>query len=387
MRKVALLDGQTIQALPIAKSLKDRGFYVVLLCDSTDSYGYRTKYAHRQIIVPSTKNNITNFHKEFINLIQNEKFDVLIPLNDYSAKYLSENKKELSEFSNFVIPNHSIFMRGYDKNQLMKFCAENNFPHPKTADIKEVGIEEAIKIIPLPALIKPNETTGARGFALIYSKNDLVQKLPDIIEKYGNCHLQEFIPTGGNQYKVELFIHNQKLINATVIHKIRFYPEKGGSSCFNQTIERKDLVNLCFEVLKKIDWVGFADFDLIEDPRDKQAKIMEINPRIPACIKASFSSGVDFAENIVSCSLGSEPAEYEYKPGTYLRYLGLDILWFLKSDNRFRVKPSWFKGLISSKQFLQDGGFDDLKPLIYGTIGGIFKQLNPRFRAEKQEMN
>ena len=114
---------------------------------------------------------------------------------------------------------------------------------------------------------------------------------------------------------------------------------------------------------------------------------MEINPRIPACIRASFNAGVDFVENITKASKGLEPTKYEYKPGAYLRYLGLDLLWFFSSKNRFRTRPSWFKALFSSKQYLQDGSWDDPKPFIYGTIGGLVKQLSPKFRAAKKGMS
>jgi predicted ATP-grasp superfamily ATP-dependent carboligase len=186
---------------------------------------------------------------------------------------------------------------------------------------------------------------------------------------------------------VEIFIWEGKVINSTAIYKMRFYPEKGGSSCFNQAVERDDLVELCADVLKEIKWEGFADFDLIEDPRDKVIKLMEINPRIPACIKVSFKSGVDFAENIVNASLGLPVEKYTFKPGAYLRYFGLDLLWFIKSDQRFKTKPSWFKAFLSSRHYYQDGSLTDPKPFIFGTLGGLLKQLNPQFRASKKGMS
>jgi predicted ATP-grasp superfamily ATP-dependent carboligase len=279
------------------------------------------------------------------------------------------------------------FLKGYDKGQLMEICKENNYPHPLTYDISLDNISIAADYVGFPAIIKPNQTTGARGFVIVNSKQEIIEKLPSVIAKYGNCHLQKFILEGGNQYKVEIFIKNRELINSTVIHKIRFYPEKGGSSCFNQTILRNDLVDMCFNVLKTISWEGFADFDLIEDPVDKIIKIMEINPRIPACVKASFKANVDFADNIVCASLGKPLVKYDYCPGNYLRYLGLDLLWLLKSSKRFQIKPSWQKFFFSSKHSLQDGGFNDIKPLLFGTLGALLKQLNPKFRAEKQGMN
>jgi len=186
---------------------------------------------------------------------------------------------------------------------------------------------------------------------------------------------------------VELFISEQKLINSAVIDKIRFYPPKGGSSCYIQTVERNDLVTTCFNLSMVLNWDGFIDFDLIEDPRDGIVKIMEINPRIPGTIKASIISGVDFIQNIVDGSLKNPVKMYKYIPGKYLRYLGMDLLWLFTPKNQTKAKSSWIKTLFSSNEYLEDGSFDDIKPFIYGTIGGILKQMNSSFRESKSEMS
>ena len=307
-------------------------------------------------------------------------------MNDYSANYLSKNKATLEKLTNFLIPSYDIFINAYNKNRLMKICETNGFPHPKTVDLSTCRIEEIDQLINFPTLIKPNISTGARGIALVESISEIQKKLPHILEIYGDCHLQEYIPPGGHQFKVELYINDQKLINSTVIDKIRFYPPKGGSSCYIQTIERNDLVTTCFNLSMVLNWDGFIDFDLIEDPRDGIVKIMEINPRIPAMIKACMISGVDFIENIVNGSLYKPVKSYKYLPGKYLRYLGMDLLWLFTSKNQVKAKFTWMKTLFSSSEYLEDGSFDDIKPFIYGTLGGILKQTNRHFRESKSEM-
>ena len=387
MKRVVILDGQTIQTLPIAKSLKNQGYCVILFCDNKKSYGYRTKYADEVILVPSIKDELEEFKRFFISYLGINSVDIIIPMNDYSAEFLSFNKYSLLKYCHFIMPDYDVFMRGYDKNLLMKVCVDNHFPHPKTADLSKMSIEESVRYVRFPSLIKPNKATGARGFTIVQSIHDIYENLPKVKEVYGDCHLQEYLPEGGRQYKVQVFIYKNELINATVMNKIRFYPKKGGSSCFSKTIECNHLVGLCFQVLKTIGWSGFADFDLIEDTRDNVVKIIEINPRVPACIKAAFYSGIDFAENITQCSMGLSPRKDVYQPGVYLRYLGLDLLWLLNSDKTFKTFQQWVKYLFSPKQFLQDGSIDDPKPFIYGTLGGFLKQLNPRFRAAKKGMN
>lgn len=386
MMKAVIIDAQTIQSLAVSKSLKKQGFHVTLICSDKKSHGYFTRYADRKIIAPSVQNEEEAFHHFFVDFIQNEKIDVVIPMIDYSAKYLSKNKEMLEKYTNFLIPSYDIFLSAYNKNSLMKLCAEKGFPHPNTIDLASVEISQVENKIKFPALIKPNFSSGARGIAIVHNMDEVLNKLPKVLKEYGGCHLQEFIPPGGHQYKVELFICNRELKNSVITDKLRFYPPQGGSTCYTKTIWNDDLVEVCKSVALELNWEGFIDFDLIEDPRDHMVKLMEINPRVPATIKASIISGVDFIENIVDCSLKRPAKKYNYNPGKYMRYLGMDILWLFTSKNPFKANPSWIKTLFSRNEYLEDGSFDDVMPFIFGTIGGILKQMNPHFRESKKEM-
>ena len=309
---IGILDGQTIQALIFAKQLKRGGHKVILFCSEKLSYGYYTRYAIKKILSPSSETEIEKYH-DFIQdyLVQNH-IDVLVPMNDYSAKYLSEYKKYLESKVKFIAPDYNIFMRGYDKNQLMQVCKEFDFPHPQTIDLENPITEEDKLNFKFPALIKPNETTGARGFTMVNNFNELNSVYSGLKMQFGSCHLQQYIPNGGRQFKVQILVYNNSVLATSVIEKYRFYPLKGGSSCFNSTIINEELVSICISVLKEIKWQGFADFDLIEDPRDGSILIMEINPRVPACIKVSVVSGIDFPNAIVDLSLGKHAKSYIY---------------------------------------------------------------------------
>lgn len=381
---ILLLDGQSVQAISVSKYLKRNNYRVIIFCDTKLSYGYSTRYADEKYISPKTDDQ--NFGEFLYSFLEKNHIDGIIPLNDNSAKFLSLNKNKLTKFTNFIIPDIDVFYKGYNKKVLMSICDKFNFPHPKTVNLNEGSIKMASSKIGFPSLIKPDMTTGGRGITLVNSEGELTKLFPEILAKHGSCHLQQYIPMGGRQYKVQIYLDkNNIILGSTVMHKIRFYPENGGSSCCNITVKDDKLVELCGNVLKQINWIGFADFDLIEDPRDGVFKIIEINPRIPACIKSSLISGVDFANIIVNDLLGLNIQKPEYKPGKYLRFLGLDILWFIQSKNKFSTTPNWF-WFIGKNIYYQEGGFDDFLPFIYGTIGSFIKQLKPEFRKSKSGM-
>ena len=130
-------------------------------------------------------------------------------------------------------------------------------------------------------------------------------------------------------------------------------------------------------------WYSHADVDLIEDVRDHTVKVMEINPRITGSIKIAFKAGVDFATMQVQHALNKKIKNCNnYKIGIVMRYMPLDILWFLYSPKRFNSKPSWFQ-FFGKNLCYQEGSHGDFLPAIAGFIEGLGKYLNPKFRKKK----
>jgi predicted ATP-grasp superfamily ATP-dependent carboligase len=129
-------------------------------------------------------------------------------------------------------------------------------------------------------------------------------------------------------------------------------------------------------------WQGFADFDTIEDPKDGNLKIMELNPRVPACVKVAVKSGIDWGNILVDETLGNSHKKYDYVTGKKLRHIGFEVLWFFYSKNRFKNKPNWFNFFDKNLSF-QDFSWKDPLPFFFGTIGNIQKQLSPEFRRSK----
>lgn len=383
-KRILLLEGDYTQSLPTAKSLHCRGYEVDGVFSDKWSYGYGSKYIKKRYLFKETAN--TKVYYEFIlSLLINTHYDAVIPLNDESATLLSSYRAELLEYTRFMMPDAKHYAMGYDKHQLMEVCASKNIPHPKTLVLDGCHIEmNEVSRLKFPILIKPNYSSGARGITLVESVKDLEEKFSAVYSEYGECHLQEYIPQGGSQVKVQIFVNPKgELIQSSVIHKFRWYPEKGGSSCCNMSDTDDKIVEICYRLCKEINWVGLADFDTIEDPRTGELLIMELNPRLPACVKTSYASGVDWADVIVSEYLGVPHATYKTTRKVYLRHLGFEMLWFYYSKNKFSTYPSWFK-FFGKNIFYQDmNGWADPMPFIRGTWGNLKKQMSPEFRKSK----
>ena len=369
-----LILGCGTQGLVMARSLKKSG-YGVYLFGGKNNYADSSRYVDRVFYV-STTTSSPEYLQEVLKVVLEYGIDTMIPMGDTTSEFISKNIELLKRYVKVQMPCIEDFTRATDKNKLMSLCEEKGYPHPLTINTID-NIHKVDKAtIPFPLLIKPNITCGARGMTLVNSYVELLVKLPEIQAEYGGCHLQKYVRPGGAQVEVQLFVNErQELVNSSVIYKYRWYPEKGGSSCCAKSVRNDRIVDILYHLLLDLNWVGFADFDTIEDPDTGELLILELNPRVPACVKCAFEAGINWGEVIVNAYLGLPQKHYEYRENEFLRHLGFEVLWFLKSPNRFKTRPNWFH-LIGRHIHYQDmSDWTDPIPFFAGSFRNLCKVL------------
>lgn len=384
MNKILLLYGDGTQAIPTIKCLRKAGYIVNAVAEDKYGYGSNSRYLNKCHYFKDVE-DVDKYYHYLVELLKKEKYDAVIPMRDENTKLLSKYRDELLQYTRFVVPDDETFERGFDKHKLMEVCQKQGYPHPQTmivngGSLAGLNLDE----MRFPLLIKPNHTAGGRGMTLVQDKEELLSKFPAVYEQYGDCHLQSYIPSGGAQVEIQLYVNEQQeLVNSSVIYKYRWYPENGGSSCCAKSVKNEKIVDILYHLLLDIGWVGFADFDTIEDPRTGELLIMELNPRMPACVKAIFEAGVNWAEIIVNGYLGLPQKSYSYKEGEFLRHLGFETLWFFYSKNRWKTKPNWFKLFGRHIHYQDMSDWTDPMPFIKGSWGNVKKQMDPEFREAK----
>ena len=378
-----LLLGAGTQSLAILPSLHKSRHTIVILTGVHPNYGDKSRYVNKVYrYEPLSENEYIN---QILNIVSSERIQVILPMGDDSAIILSKYKN-LFEAQNVKMPSFKNFINGYDKNRLMTLCRNNGYPHPTTIDLSKTPHDSVdVKNFKFPAMLKPNCTTGGRGMILVNNYDEFVSSYPTLHATYGDYHLQQCIKPGGRLVKVQLYVNErQELVASSVMQKLRWYPNKAGSNCCAVSIKNDEIIKICHQVLKDLNWIGFADFDTIEDPDTGELLIMEINPRLPACIKNAIVAGVDWGEILVNDALGIPQNKYSFKEGMILRNLGLDILWWKNSDNKWHTKPCWFKFFGKNIRYQDMSSATDPVPFISGTFNNIKKLFNPDFKKLKQ---
>ena len=379
-----LLFGGFVQVLSAAASLKRFGHRIVIAARH-DKVARRSRFKDLYIDMDNDSDP-TIVEEELVYIIRQQSIDVVIPMEDVQASCLSQIKQSLEEKTQCrcAVMDWHLFEMVSDKQRLLAFCKQNGIAHPKTEAIDD-NYDKIATVVGFPALIKPNHSEGSKGIVMVHDKNELQTVAPKIIEEYGESTLQEFIK---NDHYYNLMIYRSSkgsFSNHAIIKVLRYYPIKGGSSSFSVAVEDEPMVKMCKNLLNKLNWVGMADFDILEkEPGDY--RVIEINPRVPASLRGAEMSGVFFPEIIVEDLLKGEFPVYEYKTGNFLRFFGLDLAWFFASSDRFKCKPSWFR-FFGRTTYYEDGGLRDFPAMFTYFLQGVKKQLTPEFRRSKAGLN
>ena len=346
---VLIVETQAKAALPVIESMARAGIRVAAASDERFNCGFYCRCSRERRLHPSSKDDPEAFKAWLLDLLRRRDIAMLFPMGHYGTAVISQIQDEIRKYTRLLLPPDPVFRAAYGKVGTMKAALAARVPIPDSwfpADLPG-GLEEAIaRIQRWPVLVKPDVGVGARGITWCHSADDVRRVFPAIERQHGESYIQDFVPPGGMQYKVDMLVdERQRNLAGIVYGKTRMYPPDGGSSILNYSAHRPDILDLAHRMLVQLRWVGFCDFDFVEDPRDRLVKIMEINPRFPESFRMGPSVGLDFPRMMFDLAHGRpvEPVR-DYPKDRFLRFLVGDLMWFLRVENRrrFSTWPSWF---------------------------------------------
>ncbi len=340
--RILILEGYARQCLPFMESFKKCGCEVTVLCNSKLDLAYASRFADYKLIGVCNPTKYDESEKHICRLIKTGNYDLVVPLVDFSARILSANKEELSKYARIASNDFDVFDKAQDKLEVMRVCQDNDIPSPRTLlgvnSYKDVVREQ----LTFPLVIKPRRGFGARGFNCFKSMQEVVEfSQKKDLSRYV---IQEYIPQTNMNLSASLFIDNNGQIKSTFVYASRrWFPLSGGTGTFNELVDRPDIEGISKKLAALMNLRGCIGIDLIHDPRDGIAKVIEINPRILACAKIGFVAGIDLAKQILQKEFGQEVSLYTgYCKKVKIRMSQADVLWFLKSPERFETEPSFF---------------------------------------------
>jgi len=257
----------------------------------------------------------TTFHEEFIEIVEKEKPDLILPGRDEDCVFLADFKKDnFKKFQNIIPFGSSVIPEMmFDKYKSHLFCMENDLPFADTflyhSNSNKADLEKFIRAHGFPLLVKPKEGFGSIGVRFVLNQNQVDENLknqevlfqeylgnPDDIFKYEDA-FKSGIPLffqlpEREQFAAQTIISPEGKIGEvfftvnTMVHGRAEY----GKQVFDKDVE--DLVIKSSKIFFKHGWYGPVNFQVKKD-RNGMWRIFELNPRLTGTSSGRLLLGYD----------------------------------------------------------------------------------------------
>jgi predicted ATP-grasp superfamily ATP-dependent carboligase len=313
---------------------------------------------------------------------------MIIPTSDSDVLILSKHARELEKYYYLPIPAYETVQKLVNKKIFYKLLAKMDIPHPKTyfpeslAELRKKGLETKY-----PYLIKPTypgpfyREFGRKNF-VIQSPRELFWAIARLRDKNLEVMIQDIVP--GNEIYMFYTYFNKKSEPLAICgyDKIRQFPDDFGSGSFCRSNLRSSPLKECIQLLKAIEYHGFAEPELKRDPRDGKYKLLEINARTTTenRLAAACGADVEYISYLEAAGrLMKTPLAFQSGVFWIDEFVELSSCW-----KRLRSKEIGIEEIIRTfgpRKVYSVAAWDDLAPFIIVTVANARKLVSQSFGA------
>ncbi|MFC7685280.1 ATP-grasp domain-containing protein [Ureibacillus sp. GCM10028918] len=302
---------------------------------------------------------INNDPSSFVSVLENianqfpEKKLILLVCGEEYAKLVIENKEALQK--HFIIPytDKQQMDNLLLKEDFYKLCEKYNFKYPKTYIVTYNNFKITNFKFDYPIIIKASnsieylkcEFSGKKKvfIAKDESEKDEILKAIYASSYRDNIVIQEYIP-GDDSYLrvVHVYVGKDRKVKLMYLGKPLLADPTpssiGNYTALIPTFDKQLLENLRF-LLEDIGYTGYANFDIKQDPRDEQYKLLEINIRNGASNYSVTSSGYNFMKYVVDDYIFDIDQKLTYvQEGNLWRIIPKRVLFKYLKNEELRIE-------------------------------------------------
>lgn len=285
------------------KSLKMAGFTGRIIATDSDPLSPGFRMTSDNVVMPLAARD-EEFIGKLCEVVQDYKVDVLMPSSGHDIYPYSRHRAKLEELGALpVVSDPENLETCRDKLKTFNFLADKfNLPFT-TTDPK--------KIREFPVIAKPRFGKGSRDVIKIEDEADLRY----VDAKFKEMIFQEFLP--GIEYTVDVLSDLDKK-PLLAVPRIRLQT-KEGISTKGKVVHHPALQQECKKIAGAVGIRGPCCIQMKES-RDKELKLVEINPRMGGGTIFSALAGVNLPAMIVDMVRGNEIKIPDFSEITVVRH-------------------------------------------------------------------
>lgn len=297
---VLIPDGESDYAASVVRCLAEEKNIKIFVLSKDKNAPIRFSRYTKQFIYCLNGENKEEKLTAIIDAIKKTNADILLPLDVETIRLIAENKEKLSNLIAIApVPKVNSFDIADDKWLLSLWLKENNISHPNTILFNSTNsLDEAISSITFPIIIKPRNGSGGNGIK-IFENTEELQSWYNKFDHSEDLIIQSYIK--GYDIDCSVLCFEGRILAHTIQKGLKY--EINYSWPYGlEFLDNDEIFNIVKKVVEKFKWSGIVHIDLRYDEVERQAKLIEMNPRFWASVSASLFAGVNFP--YLSCLSG-----------------------------------------------------------------------------------
>ena len=364
---VLILGAEPRIAVSIARSLERHGIPVDVAALSRDDVRLSSRAIRKFSYLPDYKNKAHDFITTLIQLIESNRYSMLMPCSDTALTEVVRYYDRLESRLNVCSPEPKIIKRVLNKNDTLEYAQGCGIPIPVTYHISDISdLRDLRQTLRYPMIAKPLSKSKSSHFKIRYFYGfEEIEKAFSVDPQFGkNTLFQEYC--SGEGVGIGTYIHNGEPIAIYQHRRLKEYPSTGGVSVLAISEEPDPLlVEYSTRLLNAVGWEGIALVEFRFNRKERRATLMEINGRYWGSVASAIQAGVDFP--LYERQLVHQkkiPVCIRYRRGLRVRWIAGDFLrlheiLIRQNPNRIMHQSRWAEVI----QF-----FADFRPSVHNML-------------------
>lgn len=227
---------------------------------------------------------------------------ILIPTTDLGAIWVAEHAAALQSEFRFQCQDGRLVRTLCDKSQMQELARRNGVPTAQSVVPRsKEDVHRFVETANFPVVVKAIDAERLRSRA--GGTKFIIQSSRELLELYAragdpgepNLLVQEFIP--GEDWMFDgYFDQNSRCAFGVTGKKIRRFPVNTGVTSLGVCLRNETVERTTAEFMKLIRYHGILDIGYRYDLRDRQYKVLDVNPRIGCTFRLfTATNGMDVA--------------------------------------------------------------------------------------------
>jgi len=298
----ALVMGADYRALGVVRSLGRRGIPVWVINQGGHLVAAASRYVRRRLPWPAgDERGKLDF---LLALCATHRLNgwMLIPTDDYTVGLASVHHEALANAYQLTVPAWEKLRWACDKRLLHQLAGKLQVHQPWTACPSNREELESLDC-PFPVILKPAVRLEPSSLAI--PKAWLAEDRASLLTRYEeasallspeNLIIQEIVPGGGEaQFSYAALCKDGRSLASVVARRTRQFPRDFGQfSTYVETVDAPEIIEPAERLLAALRLTGLVEVEFKQDPRNRQFKVLDINPRVWGWHTLSRRAGVDF---------------------------------------------------------------------------------------------